>query len=95
MRHNWGMTSPLRTVVPVWVVVAVGALLVGLLSHRAHYLQWLPILMAGALVLTFCSQLVVVQKEGLVDRVVISTVGTILILSLATLVLGLIAILWR
>lgn len=92
VRHNEVMAHQLRTVIPVWAVVAVGALLVGVLSPRSDYLQWLPILMAGALLLSFCLQLAIVQKDGLVDRVVLSAAGSILILALATLVLGLIAI---
>lgn len=72
------------TVIPVWLGAAVGALLIGLLSSPGYYLTWLPIVLAGAIFLTFCIQLAVVQKEGLVNRMTASLVGAVVILAAAT-----------
>lgn len=82
----------LMTVIPVWVLVAVGALLVLLLSPQHHYFTWLPIVLGGATFLTFCIQLAIVRKEGFVDRIMASLGGSIVILIGATVVLGLISL---
>ncbi|MCU1403677.1 MAG: hypothetical protein JWM70_2001 [Microbacteriaceae bacterium] len=76
------------SVIPVWVVVAIGALLIGLLSPPQHYLTWLPIALAGGTFITFCVQLALVQKEGLVDRVMASLGGSVIILVIATAILA-------
>jgi hypothetical protein len=76
------------SVIPVWVVVAIGALLIGLLSPPQHYLTWLPIALAGGTFITFCVQLAMVQKEGLVDRVMASLGGSVIILVIATAILA-------
>ncbi len=83
------MTTQLRTVIPVWVASALAAVFIALATPADQYLQWLPIAMAAALLLTFCIQLAIVQKEGLVHRVMLSAVGAILILGAATFILGL------
>ena len=98
MGHNGGVTSPqlqregsLLTIVPVWALSAVAALLIGLFSPRDEYLSWLPIALAAAVFTTFCIQLATRQKEGFVNRVMASTGGALLILALATAVLGILS----
>lgn len=78
----------LTSVVPVWSVAVVGSVLIGLLVPRAHYLDWVPFVLAAAVLLTFCIQLAIVQKEGLVDRMMACLGGSVVILGVATLVLG-------
>ena len=89
-------TPPRRSVfpsaVPVWILVAVGALLVGLISPTSHYLSWLPIVLAVGVLITFCVQLAIVEKEGLVSRVIVTLAGSVIILAAASAVLGLIAL---
>lgn len=85
------MSSRLATVLPVWAAAAVGAVLIGLLAPAAQYLQWLSIALASAVLLTFCIQLAIVRKEGLVDRVVASVGGAIVVLAVATVILSLVA----
>jgi hypothetical protein len=75
------------SVIPVWMMVAIGALLIGLLAPPEHYLTWLPIALAGGTFFTFCLQLATVQKEGLVDRVMASLGGSVIILAIATAIL--------
>ena len=75
------------TVIPVWLLTAVGALLTGLLSSPHQYLIWLPMVLAGAIFLTFCIQLALVQKEGLVNRMTASLVGSVIVLTAATAIL--------
>lgn len=100
MVQNWEVTSDqptpsptarrlvLTSVLPVWLLAVVGAVLVGVLSSAGQYLTWLPIVMAAAILLTFCIQLAIVQKEGLVNRVTACLGGSIVILGIATIVLG-------
>ena len=75
------------SVIPVWVLVACGALLTGLLSQPASYFTWLPIVLAAATLLTFCVQLALVQKEGLVNRMMASLGGSLVILAATSAVL--------
>jgi hypothetical protein len=94
------MTLKLASVIPVWILTVVGAVLVGLLvtgdaSHESPFadggghLDWLSIVLAGAILLTFGIQLGIQRKEGFVSRVVASIVGAVLILAAATVVLAL------
>ena len=82
------MPSSLLSVIPVWVAALAGAVAVGLLVPDAA-LVWIPVVMAGAVLLTFAIQLAVSRKEGLVSRMVASLAGALLILVVATLVLSL------
>ena len=84
--------TELKTVIPVWVLVIVGAVLIGLLAPPEQYLVWLPIALAGGILATFCLQLAIVRKEGLVMRVIASLGGSVVILGLATAILGMVAV---
>ena len=75
------------SVIPVWVLVACGAVLAGLLSQPDYYFTWLPIVLAAATLLTFCIQLALVQKEGLVNRMMASLGGSLVILAAASAIL--------
>jgi hypothetical protein len=82
----------LRTALPVWVLVVVGAVLVGLFAVPAEYLTWLPFVLGGAVLLTFSIQLGIVRSQGLVTRVMVSVGGSVVILVLATVILGTVAV---
>ncbi len=83
-------TLALKSVLPVWSLAIVGAVLVSVLSPDSQYLTWLPIVLAACILLTFCIQLALVQKEGLVNRMTACLGGAVLILGLATVVLGIV-----
>ena len=78
--------SSLRSVIPVWVVALVGAVVVGIVAPEAAFV-WLPVVMAGSILLTFVIQLGLSRKEGLVSRIVASLAGALVILVVATFVL--------
>jgi hypothetical protein len=78
--------------VPVWSLAIVGSVLIGLLVAPAHYLNWLPFVLAADVLLTFCIQLAIVQKNGLVDRMMACLGGSVVILGIATLVLGILQV---
>jgi len=87
------MAWQLRSVVPVWVIALAGAVVVGVLapssSTTSPALTWLPIVLAGCVLLTFAIQLALQRKEGLVTRLMASLGGALVILAVATAVLSL------
>ena len=81
------MTSRLPSIVPIWVVAIVGAVLVGVLASPAHIYGWLSIVLAVTILLTFIVQLALPTKEGLVMRMAASIGGAVILLAVATGVL--------
>jgi hypothetical protein len=73
------------SVIPVWVVVAIGAVLVGVFVPHPAALGWLTIVLFGGVLVTFVIQLGLDEKQGLVNRVMASLGGAIVILAVATL----------
>jgi hypothetical protein len=77
-----------RTILPVWLATLVAAIAVGVFSGAA-YMTWLPVVLAGATLLTFVIQLALQRKEETVTRMVFSIGGALIILLGATVVLAL------
>jgi hypothetical protein len=73
--------------VPVWVLVIVGVVLVGVIASPSGYFKWLAIVLAGAVVLTFVVQLALPTKEGLVLRMMASIGGSAVLLAVGTAIL--------
>jgi hypothetical protein len=78
-----------RTILPVWLTTLAAAIVVGVVSGSA-YLTWLPIVLAGVVLLTFTIQLTLQRKEETVTRMVYSIGGALVILLAATVVLALV-----
>ena len=70
----------------MWLAALAGAVLVGLFAGEA-FLTWIPVVAAGAVLLTFVIQLSLQRKEGLVNRMIASIGGSVAILAVATIVL--------
>lgn len=83
-----GKSVDLRSVIPIWILAAIGAVLIGVLAPAREYLTWLPIALAAAVLVTFCVQLSLDRKDGLVNRMMASLGGSVVILAIATVVLG-------
>ena len=83
------MTLKLASIIPIWVLVLCAAVVIGLVSTGYEYFTWLPIALGATIVLTFVVQLSLRKKEGFVARLVLSTVGALVILAVATVVLTL------
>jgi hypothetical protein len=79
------------TVVPVWALCLVAAIVIGVASPADQYLTWLPIALAAAVLVTFCIQLSTLTKEGFVHRVMASIGGAVLVTGVATAVLSILA----
>ena len=86
------MTRDLGTVIPVWAVAVVGAVLIAIAVPRPDYVQALQTVMAATVFVTFCIQLAVARQAGFVDRLVKSLGGSIVILAVATGVLATVAL---
>ncbi|MCU1441070.1 MAG: hypothetical protein JWP85_2067 [Rhodoglobus sp.] len=78
------------SVILVWLLTVAGAVVVGIATVGDDYFTWLPIVLAGAVVITFLLQLATRRTEGFVTRGMASIGGSIVILGLAT---GLLALL--
>lgn len=80
------MSARSRSVPPVWLAALVGAALVAALAAD-RFLTWIPVVAAGAVLLTFVVQLSLQRKEGLVNRIIASIGGVLVILAVTTVVL--------
>ncbi len=80
------MSGRSRSVPPVWLAALAGAIIVGVFSGE-QFLTWIPVVAAGALLLTFVIQLSLQRKEELVNRIIASVGGVLIILGVATVVL--------
>jgi len=77
---NWQWKS----VVVVWLFALACAVLTGLLSFPGQGLVWLGLSFAGCIIATLCIQLATGRKEGYVNRVTVSLVGAVVVLTGAT-----------
>lgn len=80
------MSARSRSVPPIWLVALAGAVLVGVFAGDA-FLLWIPVVAAGTVLLTFVVQISLRRKEGLVNRIIASVGGMLVILAVATVVL--------
>ena len=86
------VTRPLASVLPVWAVALLGAVGVAIVVHPDLHLTALPMVFAFCLLLSFVIQLAIPVKQGLVGRMTASVGGAAVILAVASLVLGLVAL---
>jgi hypothetical protein len=84
--QDCGVTSPLRSLLPVWLSAVVGAVVVAVAVGPEEAPRWFPLVLAACVVLTFVIQLALPRKTGFVDRATGSVVGAVLVLAAATFV---------
>ncbi|RFA07253.1 hypothetical protein B7R21_13590 [Subtercola boreus] len=82
------MSLLVKSAAPVWLLALVGAVLTGVLADPASHLVFLAVILGGVVILTFVVQLGLSRPEGFVDRCSASIAGSVVILAVATLVLG-------
>jgi hypothetical protein len=80
------VTWQLASILPIWALAIIGAVLIGLISAPAEYFTWVPIVFAAAVIGAFAVQLGISKKEGFVLRVMTSTGGALVVLALASVV---------
>jgi beta-lactamase regulating signal transducer with metallopeptidase domain len=83
-----GMTWRAWTVVLVWLLAVVGAVLVGVLSPRPDHYVWLGVVLAGLVILTFAIQLSTQKIDGFVSRAVASIGVSVVVLAIAAGILA-------
>lgn len=75
----------------VWLAAAVGVLLVALMAPLDARTEWLAMVFAATVVLTFVIQLALQRPKGFLHRTTMSTLGALLVLAAGTLILQLTA----
>ena len=80
------MTWQLASILPVWAVAIIGAVLIALISDPEHYFVWVAIVFAITIIGAFAVQLAIRRKEGFVSRVMTSTGGALVVLAAASVV---------
>jgi hypothetical protein len=83
------MTWQISSVLPVWVLSLVGAIVIAVTLPRDQYLTWVAVVLAGAVIVTFLIQLGLRRPEGFVVRAMASIGVSALILAAASGVVAL------
>ena len=81
------MTLKLASIIPIWLLVIAASITVALVSPGFDFFTWLPIVLAAAVILTFCVQLGIRRKEGFNGRLALSTGGALVIVAVAAAIL--------
>lgn len=76
----------LSNVVPVWVVTALGVVVVALVVSVDNRVASMVAVLATSLLVAFILQVVAYQSEGLVSRLSLAVTGSVLLTALATVV---------
>ena len=72
----------------VWAAAALGALAIGLLVDRPRQLTVVTLLMLGLFLAAGAGQLLSGDSRGFIRRVTLATVGALLILAVASAIMG-------
>lgn len=82
-----------RSIVVVWLLAVVGAVLTAVLSDPAERLTWLGLTLAGCTLATLSLQIAAGEKVGYVSRVTSSITGAVVVLAAATGIFALVEVL--
>ena len=77
----------MASIIPVWVLVLAAAVVIAVITPSFEYYTWLPVTLGASIIVTFVVQLSLQRKEGFVGRLTLTSVGSLIILSVATLLL--------
>lgn len=81
------MRRTLATATPVWAAVIAGLAILLIVGRPAVWLPSIPVIGAGAMLLTFVIQVSLQSKDGLVHRMLVSVSGIVLLLAAASIVI--------
>jgi len=76
----------MSNVVPVWVVTAVGVVVVGFVVDVDGRVASMVAVLAASLLMAFIVQVVVYHREGLVSRLSLAITGSVLLTAVAAVV---------
>lgn len=84
--RHWG------SIVVVWFAAVLCAVAIGVFARPDHYAPLLSLAVGVCVVGSLCVQLATQEKRGFVNRLIGSVTGAIVVLAVASLVLGLVAL---
>lgn len=82
--------SPARrwaSIVVVWLAAALCSVIIIAFAHPEHYAPWLSLTLAICVVGALCVQLATQEKRGFVARLVVSIIGALAVLAIASIIL--------
>ncbi|WP_235833304.1 hypothetical protein [Orlajensenia flava] len=81
-------TLTLASVVPVWLLAAVGAVVSGTVLAPSERFGGLALSLAICTLIAFCIQLATRRRDGFVDRVTLSIVGAVVVSAIGAIVIA-------
>ena len=84
--YHEGVARVVSNVVPVWIVTAVGVVVVGIGVDVDGRVASMVAVLAASLLMAFIVQVVAYQREGLVSRLSLAITGSVLLTALAAVV---------
>ncbi|MFZ7087511.1 hypothetical protein [Curtobacterium sp. RRHDQ10] len=76
----------LSSVLPVWLLAVVGAVLVTVLADQSPF-AWLLLVFVACVLVSFALQLATQTKDGLVERISVASSGAFVVVLVTTVVL--------
>ena len=84
--YDCGVAHVMSNVVPVWVVTAVGVVVVGFVVDVDRRVASMVAVLAASLLMAFIVQVVAYHREGLVSRLSLAITGSVLLTAAAAVV---------
>ena len=81
-----------RGIFGVWGIAVIGAILVAIFAPVGLHFTWLSLTLAACTLVAFVVQLLTHQKVGFIDRLSVTIVGVVAVLTVAAVLLGLAAL---
>ena len=86
------MAHFVSNVIPVWVVTAIGVIVVGIVVDVDGRVASMVAVLAASLLMAFILQVVAYQREGLVSRLSLALTGSVLLTAAAAVVFQVISV---
>jgi hypothetical protein len=84
--YDCGVAHVMSNVIPVWIVTAVGVVVVGFVVDVDSRVASMVAVLAASLLMAFILQVVAYHKEGLVSRLSLALTGSVLLTAGAAVV---------
>ncbi len=81
--YDCGVAHVMSNVVPVWIVTAVGVVVVGFVVDVDARVASMVAVLAASLLMAFILQVVAYHREGLVSRLSLALTGSVLLTAVA------------
>jgi hypothetical protein len=84
--YDCGVAHVMSNVIPVWMVTAIGVVVVGLVVDVDSRVASMVAVLAASLLMAFILQVVAYHREGLVSRLSLALTGSVLLTAGAAVV---------